>query len=132
MKTACEVQCGQCPFRRTCLPSYLGSYTYGSLLNSLWKGFPFFCHTKINYESPTWEARAQRNGKICLGSLVFSKKMMAPIREVTDEELKAARLANENRTDVDCMEPREFMDWHNPENVDKNMALFKQRVKSTS
>lgn len=129
MKTACTVQCDQCPFRANALPGWLGDYTPGSIMHATWHGEPFFCHTKINYSMPGWERRVKKQGKLCLGSMVFAKKMMAPCKEdaypETDPEVIAARRANQDRIDVDCMEPKVFMDHHDPE---KSAARIAARI----
>lgn len=122
-KTACTVQCPQCPFRRTSLPGYLGGYTTASVSSSIWHGEPFFCHTKIDYESAAWKERAERGGKLCLGGLRFAALMGAPDREVTDPEVLAARQAVAKRTDVECMKPNEFGEWH----IKQDMAEFGRR-----
>lgn len=112
MKTACTVQCPQCPFRKTALNGWLGSYTPSTVFESIWKGQPFFCHTKVNYASDKWAERAAKGGKLCLGGLVFAGKMGAPDSEVTDSEVLAARRANRDRKDVECMGPVEFAKHH--------------------
>ncbi len=136
MKTACLTQCAECPFRRNAIPGYLGAYTPSEVFESIWRSVPFFCHPKINYERKDWEKKAAKDGRLCLGSMVFAKKMMAPTRPdsypETDAEVLAARTQNENRTDVDCMTPREFMEWHKPENISANMKIKMSKSPSKS
>lgn len=96
MKTACKVQCKQCPFRATSLPGWLGGYTAESIPPTLWRNIPFLCHPTVDYDKPGWRERAERNGKLCRGALVFANCMMAPLREGAypgeeDAEVIAAR-----------------------------------------
>ncbi len=117
MKTACAVQCPQCPFRPTALPSYLGDYTAESITSALWRNTPFYCHTKINYSNPGWEKVARAKGKLCLGSMVFAGKLGASLARLEDDhdpDVIEAREANQNRKDVECMSPTEFIAHHNP------------------
>lgn len=127
MKTACTTQCKECPFRHNSIPSYLGDYTNVSVFQSIWHGIAFFCHSKINYRNPKWAEKAVKNGKLCLGAMVFAKKMMAGSSE--DAEINAARAMNEDRNDVDCMEVREFMAWHDPEKRHENFEMMKENRK---
>ncbi len=128
MKTACKVQCPQCPFRPNALPGWLGDYTAASIFESLWRGLPFFCHTRIRYEDPNWLDKAQRNGKVCLGSLAFSNQMHCPTRpdayETTDPVVLRLREETRSRKDVAIMGTQEFMDWHNPAHRDTNLKTF--------
>jgi hypothetical protein len=106
-------QCQQCPFRQTALPGWLGNYSPAEVCSSIWKGQPFFCHTSIDYEDPDWERKAMAKGKLCTGSLVFAKRMMAPAGEIADARLRQARrdvLPIEG--EIDCMGPREFLEHH--------------------
>lgn len=102
-------QCKQCPFRRTSAPGWLGNYTPASVVSSIWKGFPFFCHTKINYESKTWQARAMKNGTLCAGGLAFANLLKVP---------RSAHAAIEKGREqircieVECMTVREFVAHH--------------------
>jgi hypothetical protein len=115
-------QCKVCPFRKTSAPGWLGAYTLGTLFSSIWKGFPFFCHSSMDYERPDWEEHALTNpraGKHCVGGLVFAHKIMAPDREIKYPEVRDARERVLKIVDqVECMEPREFMAHHNLENLD--------------
>lgn len=127
MKTACIVQCPQCPFRPTSLPTYLGDYDARTIQEHAWRGVPFLCHTKVNYASSRAVEKAKVKGKLCLGYLAYANKIMAPKRAdaypgVTDPEVIAARAAVEGRTDIECMEPREFAAHHDKANVAVNMA----------
>lgn len=116
MKTACRVQCPQCPFRKTSMRGWLGAYDAGSVFSSIWRNMPFFCHPKIDYEDPEWEAQAMKDGKLCLGGLVFAKRIMSPMRAdaypETDPEVLTARVLHQDRTDVECMTAREFGAHH--------------------
>lgn len=135
MKTACTVQCPQCPFRPDALPSYLGTYTAESIVSSLWHNEPFFCHTKINYSNPGWERVAKTGGKLCLGSMVFAGKLKAPLTRIEDNhdvEVIEARLANQDRTDVECMTPNQFLSHHNPANITANMKKVKKPIKKVA
>lgn len=95
---------------------WLGNYTAESILSSLWRNIPFFCHPKIDYEDPDWLTKAQANGKLCLGSLRMSRIMCSPMRPnaypETDAEVLAARAIHQDRTDVECMSAREFLVHH--------------------
>lgn len=136
MKTACQTQCPQCPFRPDSLPSYLGDYTAESIVSALWHNHPFYCHTKINYSNPGWKRVAQERGKLCLGSMVFAGKLGAPltrIEEDHDPDVIEARLANQDRKDVACMEPDAFLAHHNPDNIAKTMKkIVKNRPKQVT
>ncbi len=106
-------QCKQCPFRPSSAPGWLGSYDVGSVFSSIWKGFPFFCHTAINYKSKTWEATAMKKGKLCVGGLVFARKIHAPDREASDPRIVEARaLAAVIAHRVECMNVNEFQEHH--------------------
>ncbi len=135
MKTACTVQCPQCPFRPTSLPGYLGDYTPASIFESLWRGIPFFCHVKVRYEDPKWLEKAQENGKVCLGSLAFSDQMCAPTRPdaypTTDPIVLKLREENRGRTDIALLGTKQFMDWHGEDHRGANIKKFKT-LKSTS
>lgn len=122
-RTACKVQCPQCPFRASSLPGWLGSYTPASVFQGAWFNQPFYCHTKVDYENPNWEAKTKRSGKVCLGSLAFANAMMAPKRvdsrpeladTVADQQLvinlRAAILGSREVDDV--MGPRAFNEHH--------------------
>ncbi len=127
MKTPCTVQCPQCPFRPTALPTYLGDYDARTIQEHAWRGVPFLCHTKVNYASSRAVEKAKVKGKLCLGYLTYANKIMAPKRAdaypgMTDPEVLAARAAVEGRTDVECMDPREFAAHHDKANVAVNMA----------
>ncbi len=124
MKTACQTQCPQCPFRPDSLPSYLGDYTAESIISALWHNQPFFCHTRINYSNPGWEKVAKERGKLCAGSMVMAHKIGAPLARIEDDhdpEVIEARLVNQARKDVVCMEPKAFQAHHNPANVMKTL-----------
>lgn len=133
MKKPCKVQCPECPFRHTALPTYLGDYTPESVFTNLWRNFQFFCHTKINYRDPDWAKKADKNGRLCLGGLVMANKMMAPKRvdayPESSPEVIAARASVEGRTDIDCMDVREFMAHHNPANLDATMKRMPELLK---
>lgn len=130
MKKPCKVQCPECPFRHPSLPTYLGDYTPESVVNSLWRNMPFFCHTKIDYKRDDWAEKAQKNGRLCLGGLKFANKLMAPKRvdayPESDPEVIAARAAVEADQSVDVMDVREFMRWHST--VD-NVKEIPERLK---
>lgn len=135
MKTACTVQCPQCPFRPTALPSYLGDYTAMGITQSLWRNIPFFCHTKINYSNPGWERVAKAKGKLCLGSMAFANKLTAPMDVnsypgESDPDVIAARRANQDRADIECMGVTEFIKHHDPATATATMRKVKaKRVK---
>lgn len=106
-------QCARCPFRKTSAPGWLGDYNAGSVFSSIWKGFPFFCHTSINYQNKTWEKRAMKSGKLCVGGLVFAGKIRAPEREIQHEPIRIAReQVKLIETQVECMDPNEFAEHH--------------------
>lgn len=109
MKTACPTQCPVCPFRKTSLNSWLGSYTVSSVLDTIWKGLPFFCHTRASYNRDDWAEKLEANGKLCLGGLAFSDKIMAPPSD--DPEVRAAR-ESIDKSQIECMEPKEFQAHH--------------------
>ncbi len=122
MKTACKVQCPQCPFRPTSLPGWLGGYDAGSIFQTAWFNQPFFCHTRTSYEDPNWAAKAAKSGRICLGYLAFANAAMAPKRVDDRPELASTvedqkliirlRAEVEKRTDVIAMKPLAFRDHH--------------------
>jgi len=106
-------QCKVCPFRKTSTPGWLGSYDVGSVFRSIWKGFPFFCHSSIDYEQRDWEARAMESGKLCTGGLLFAKKICAPESEIQHEQVRIARLkVLQIESKVECMDVREFQAHH--------------------
>ncbi len=106
-------QCKVCPFRRTSAPGWLGSYDVGSVFRSIWKGFPFFCHSTIDYEDEEWEAKAMKGGKLCTGGLVFAHKICAPDREIQHEPIRVARLKVLSvESKIECMDAREFQTHH--------------------
>lgn len=106
-------QCKQCPFRKTSAPGWLGDYTAGSVFSSIWKGFPFFCHTTINYEDPMWEEKALKKGKLCVGGLAFALRIKAPDHEIQDAAIRIARKKVELiLSEVECMTPQEFGEHH--------------------
>lgn len=114
-------QCARCPFRRSSAPGWLGEYGLTGVTSSIWKGFPFFCHPKIDYEQADWEARAMESGTLCAGALVFAHKMLAPDREIKHEQVRKARLEVLSRMDtIECMEPQEFVKHHSPERKKKS------------
>lgn len=131
MKTACSIQCKACPFRRNSLPGWLGDYTPESIFYQLWRSIPFFCHTKIDYADTNWHKKADKNGKLCLGSVAFQKKIMAPLHkdayDETDGEVIKARKLNQDRKDIDCMEIKEFMSWHKNENGASMKSFIKNK-----
>jgi hypothetical protein len=106
-------QCKQCPFRKNSLPGWLGNYDVGSIFRAIWKGFPFFCHSAINYKSKTWETKAMKDGKLCVGGLLFAHKILAPERECQHDEIRRARLAVVHYQDkIECMDAKEFGEHH--------------------
>lgn len=129
MKKPCAVQCPECPFRHPSLPTYLGDYTPESVINSLWRNIPFFCHTKINYSDPNWLKKAEKNGRLCLGGLKFANNLMAPKRvdayPESDPEVIAARAEVEANQSVDVMDVKEFMRWHS---TTDNVVEIKARL----
>jgi hypothetical protein len=133
-KKPCAVQCPECPFRHSSLPTYLGDYTAQSVCNSLWRNIPFFCHPKINYSDPKWMEKADKNGRLCLGSLKFANDIMAPKRlgaypGEEDAEVIVARALVESNQSVDVMPVREFMRWHDPANSTENIKALPARLK---
>ncbi len=111
-------QCKQCPFRPKSAPGWLGSYDVGSVFRSIWKGFPFFCHSVINYKAKTWEATAMKKGKLCLGGLVFAHKIHAPDAEIQHEPIREARkLALVIAPRIECMDAKAFGEHHSPEGM---------------
>jgi hypothetical protein len=106
-------QCKQCPFRKTSAPGWLGEYTAGSVFSSIWKGFPFFCHTRIDYKRKDWKERAMKKGPLCVGGLVFANKMRAPEREIQHEPIRIAReKVRLIESSVECMDPKDFAEHH--------------------
>lgn len=106
-------QCAACPFRPTSARGWLGNYSVGDVFRSIWKGFPFFCHTSINYRRPDWEARAMKSGKLCTGGLLFAKKILAPDREIQHPQIRVARLkVLDIEAKIECMGAHEFGDHH--------------------
>jgi hypothetical protein len=116
-KKACATQCPQCPFRRTSLPGYLGSYEGpGAVHSSLWHKEPFFCHTRTNYRRRDWRQVVEREGKLCLGALIFVGRA-AYFPKPDDPEIAVALVEamegfRANSDSVDVMEGKEFIDYH--------------------
>jgi len=106
-------QCKVCPFRKKSAPGWLGSYNAGDVFRAIWKGLPFFCHSKINYKNKNWEEQAMKNGKLCTGGLVFAKRIMAPDREIQHDQIRSARKAALVYEDqIECMTAQEFSEHH--------------------
>lgn len=117
-------QCKPCPFRPTSAPGWLGSYTAGSVFSAIWKGFPFFCHTSINYRNANWEARAMKSGKLCTGGLLFAHKIHAPDGEIKHEQIRTARLkVLDIKDQLVVMAPREFGEHHQPIETRETIVL---------
>jgi hypothetical protein len=111
------------------LPSYLGDYTAHTVIDHAWRGIPFLCHTKVNYESRAAVERTQHEGKLCRGGLIFANRLNAP--QSADPSVNTARAAVEGDTTAEVMSPAEFKDHHDPANVGANMAkLAKSRPKA--
>ncbi len=116
------------------MPGYLGNYDSASVFTSIWHGQAFYCHTLIDYEDENWAEEAEENGKLCLGGLVYASHMMAPLREVDDPSVRAAREKFQYKTaqaGIECMTPKEFLNWHKPENIAANLEILrnKKRIK---
>jgi hypothetical protein len=107
-------QCKVCPFRKTSAQGWLGGYTPATVFSSIWHGVPFFCHDSIDYTKPNCIREAVRDpkkGKLCVGGLVFANKIFAT--QTTEYPLiLEAREKVKLRTDIECMEPREFYEHH--------------------
>ncbi len=139
MKPAvCSVQCGQCPFKPTSLPGYLGSYTPQSVFQGAWFNQPFFCHTHATklgaYDGrEDWQDLLARKGKLCLGGLAFANQIMAPTRlddrYPKEDQLMviAARESIKNKV-VQVMGAREFGSHHDPANTAANMRKLKSSL----
>lgn len=116
MKKACQTQCPDCPFRSSSIPGWLGAYgDPGAVYSTLWKGDAFFCHTRTDYERPDWQARAERNGQLCLGALLFVHDAEMP--QPNDPEVRAAMAVAVAKREADpeafaVMSPRDFRDHH--------------------
>jgi hypothetical protein len=114
------------------MPGYLGDYNVSTVFNSIWRNVAFFCHSKINYRDPNWEAKASKNGRLCLGGLVFANKIMAPQRldayEVSDHEVIRERALVVGRTDIDCMDPNEFKRWHEESMTHERIQEMTERL----
>ncbi len=69
--------CGQCPFRRTSMPGWLGEGNPESFIVEISMERPLPCHPTIDYEDPHWFAQweAQEVGSICAGSLIMAANM---------------------------------------------------------
>jgi hypothetical protein len=106
------IQCKQCPFRKTSAPGWLGDYDAGTVFSSIWKGFPFYCHTTIDYRKKNWAANAEKNGKLCTGGLAFANLIGAPEREVQHPAILIAREKVKLVPGIECMTPQEFIEHH--------------------
>lgn len=116
-KTACAVQCPQCPFRSDSAPGWLGAYEAAAIPPTLWRNIPFLCHSKVDYADPRWEANAMARGKLCRGSLVFANRMRAPTRvgaypDEEDADVLVARKAVGEDPSCDVLPVVAFVDWH--------------------
>jgi len=71
------------------MPRWLGAYQPHEVVSAAWHGAPFFCHSRTDYGDPEWRAKAERDGRLCRGFLVFRERMLAP--ESADAEIRAAQ-----------------------------------------
>ena len=115
MKRPCHRQCDACPFRSTSTPGWLGEYHPHEVVNAAWHGASFFCHTRTDYRRPDWRERAERDGQLCRGFLLFRHRMLAP--DAADGEIHAAQaqVVSDAETDpdaVDVMEGLSFIRHH--------------------
>ena len=62
--------CGQCPFRRTSAPGYLGADTPERFINAVLSENDMPCHMVIDYEYDDWKFNLEDIPR-CAGSLVF-------------------------------------------------------------
>lgn len=114
----CEHQCDQCPFKPTSAPGWLGAYSPREVSQSAWRNVPFFCHPTIDYEDEDWMKKAMKDGKLCLGMLVYANRILAPMRaneEGAHPEVVRLRewvKANVKDSDVQVMKPNEFNEHH--------------------
>lgn len=111
-------QCKACPFRSTSLRGWLGAYeAEGIFPNVLWRGEPFLCHSKIDYEDECWQEQAEKNGELCIGSLLAAEDAVCPPSEFN--AVRAARAAallirKANPAKFDVMNPTQFLKHHRP------------------
>jgi hypothetical protein len=115
VKRASRLQCKACPFRSTSVPRWLGAYRPDEVVNAAWHGAPFYCHCRTDYRDPEWLERADRDGQLCRGFLIFRERMLAP--ESTDAEIRAAQRqvvaeADAEPTAVDVMPGQAFVAHH--------------------
>jgi hypothetical protein len=115
MKRPCQRQCAACPFRSTSIPGWVGPYHPHQVVDAAWHGAPFFCHSRTNYERPDWRERAESNGLLCRGFLLFRHRMLAPDADDAETRAAQARVVEETETDpasMDVMEGSRFVEHH--------------------
>lgn len=115
MKRICRRQCPACPFRPTSAPGWLGEYTPHEVVNAAWHGRSFFCHSRTDYTDPEWRERAERDGQLCRGFLLFRHAMLAPASPdaaIRAAEAQAVSEAETNPASADVMEGTAFIEHH--------------------
>ena len=115
MRRVCSRQCAACPFRSTSAPGWLGEYAPHEVVNHAWHGRPFYCHTRTDYTDAEWRKRAERDGVLCRGYLLFRHRMLAPANAVEDLREAEARVVADAESDsasVDVLEGLAFVAHH--------------------
>lgn len=69
-----KTPCGECPFRRTAAPGWLGAAPPQMFVENIKQEQPSPCHMSIDYEDPSWEPQwdAGQIGKLCMGALILA------------------------------------------------------------
>lgn len=104
--------CQFCPFRKTSLPSYLGSYKPEEVIQHLQFEIPFFCHTHMEknhgYDEPDWKEWLDEHGQICAGSMVMMTRLckLPRMREWSQAVQKIKDCPDVFKT------PQEFLTYH--------------------
>lgn len=99
--------CGECPFRRTSAPGWLGAESPEGFVESIMREAPLPCHTTIDYEKPDWKAQwdARRIGRMCAGAAIFTANCA---------KLPRSPLIPVGKCDTTLVfaSPREFIEHH--------------------
>ena len=102
--------CRECPFSKSTMPGWLGSYDDTSQLHALVSNEDRMpCHLPIDYETSADElAMQERRGETCVGYLAYSRNTA---KRFTDRRLKIEAEAVGKRDDV-FASPMEMHDFH--------------------
>lgn len=129
MKKACATQCAQCPFRSTSLQGWLGNYNGpGAVHTSLWHKEPFFCHTRTDYQREDWLDHAMKDGKLCLGALIFvgRDKWFPKCEDIEVQRALTWAMSQYEKSpeQFDVMEAKAFMAHHS---TGESAAFFQRQ-----